>query len=125
MIWLAWALGAAAGALLALVIFWIMWASISALGRAQAEGRLTPLAIRIGTAWYWICAVWDVVCNWTICCLIFGELPQEPTLSQRLRRLVFTSGWRQKRAVWVAVTFVNPLSPDPNSPHIPLPTPAA
>jgi hypothetical protein len=118
MIWLAFFLP---GALLALLLFWIMWAAISAMSRARDEGRLSTAIIRIGEAFAAFGLVYDCLCNIAICTFLFAEFPREPTLSQRLRRLVMGSGWRSRLAIWVAMNLVNPFSIDPKDPHIPLP----
>lgn len=110
-----------AGALLALFAFWIMWAAVSAMARARDEGRLSKPVVRAGEAFAAVGIVYDCACNIVICTFLFLEIPREPTLSQRLRRLVMGQGWRSRFATWVAVNLVNPFSPDPNSPHIHLP----
>ena len=105
-------------ALLFLIAFWLLWIVISGLARARDEGRLSPLMVKIGIALAYFGLVWDVLCNIFLCSFLFWEFPREATLSQRLRRLVLTTGWRQKLALWIAVDLVNPFSPDRNDPHI-------
>ena len=104
-----------------LFILWLLWIVVMGLSRARDEGRLAPSTIRVGKFVGYAALVWDVFCNMLPCTLFFLQLPHEPTLSQRLRRLVMTAGWRSKLATWVAVELVNPFSVDRNSPHIQLP----
>ena len=104
-----------------LFCFWLLWIVIMGLSRAKDEGRLSPAMVKIGTATSYFGLVWDVLCNIFLCSWIFIEFPREATLSQRLRRLVMTTGWRQRLALWVSVELVNPFSVDRNDPHIHLP----
>ena len=101
-----------------LCLFWLLWIVISGFHRAQAEGRLTPFAITVGTGISYFGLVWDVLCNLLLCTFLFLDIPREPTLSQRLRRLVLTTGWRREFAEWVSEALINPFSTDPADPHI-------
>lgn len=116
------ALYIALGSFGSLFNFWLLWIVIMGLSRAKDEGRLSPTMIWIGTATSYYGLVWDVLCNIFICSFLFLEFPREATLSQRLRRLVMTTGWRSSLATWIAVDLVNPFSVDPKSPHINLPS---
>ena len=104
-----------------LFLLWLLWIVVSGLSRAQAEGRLSPHVIKVGTAVAYCALVWDVLCNVLICTWLFLDMPREATLSQRLRRLVLTTGWRQRLALWFAVDLINPFSADPSDPHIHIP----
>ncbi len=120
-----------------LFLFWMLWIIVMGFARAQAQGRLSLTATVVGTVIEYAGLVWDVTCNVVICTALFLEVPFEPTLSQRLRRLVNTPPasanrfmqayrcYKQALATWIAINLVNPFSPDPASPHIPLPSPAA
>lgn len=110
-----------AAALVLLFIFWLLWIVVMGLSRAKDEGRLTQPVIFFGTAVAYGALVFDVLCNIFICTILFLEVTnyiKEPTLSARVRRLVFASGWRQKLALWIAVDLINPFSVDQTNPHI-------
>ena len=104
-----------------LFLLFLLWIVISGLSRAHAEGRLSPHVIAVGTGIAYIGLAWDVLCNVLICTVIFLDIPREATLSQRLRRLLLTTGWRQRLALWFAVDLINPFSVDPSDPHIHIP----
>lgn len=111
----------ALGSFGSLFLLFLLWIIITGLGRARDEGRLSPLITRIGIVISYIGIVWDVLCNLLICTFIFLDIPHEPTLSQRLRRLVLTTGWRSRLAILFAVNLINPFSVDRNDPHIHIP----
>lgn len=115
------ALYLALGSFGSLFSFWLLWIIISGLSRAAKEDRLSPLIIHIGVAVAAFGLAWDVLCNILICTFLFLDFPREPTLSQRLRRLVVSTGWRKSLAIWFAVSLVNPFSIDRNDPHIHIP----
>ena len=104
-----------------LFLLWLLWIVISGLSRAHADGRLSPHVIAVGTGIAYIALAWDVLCNVMICTFVFLDVPREATLSQRLRRLLLTTGWRQCLALWFAVDLINPFSADPSDPHIHIP----
>ena len=59
--------------------------------------------------------VLDVIANFSVLCLYMCEFPKkgEWTFSQRLERLVLTTGWRGKLACKIA-KILNRIAPEPH-----------
>lgn len=101
-------------------IFWFAWAGVSGLMDAYEEHLLTPPVIVAGKIAVFFGLLYDVCYNTVPASILFWEPPREYTLSERLRRLVHTSGWRKSLAVWIALNLVNPFSSNQAEPHIKL-----
>lgn len=79
---------------------------------------LYPIAIQYerGGWWYLVAPItfiaWvvDVIANCTELSLLFLEFPREPTFSQRLSRLVRSTGWRSDLARRIA-PVLNQIAP--------------
>lgn len=112
------ALYLALGSFGSLFLLWLLWIVVAGLSRASQERRLSPLITHVGVAVAAFGLAYDALCNVLICSFIFFDLPREATLSQRLRRLVTSTGWRSRLAIWFAVNLINPFSADRNDPHI-------
>ena len=111
-----------ASGVVALAVLEVMYCAVMGLRAAQVAGTLTPLAESIGKKFALIALVCDVLCNVIWTGVLFLELHSpihEPTISQRLRRLVKgPDGWRKRLATWFAVNALNSVSV--GGPHIPL-----
>ncbi len=99
---------------------WLLYVSVMWLQRLRDAGRLSPLQLKIGMAYTFVCLVIDVLANIFFTPFIFGELAQELTISQRLRRWVKSPDCRNRRlAIWFSNKLLNPYSGD--EPHIKIP----
>ena len=72
----------------------------------------------IAIAFVEMCIVFDYLVNVYPTTILFWDFTIEGSISQRLRRLVKTEGWRKDLAVWAAQKLLNPYSN--GGPHIPL-----
>jgi hypothetical protein len=98
---------------------WFLFIGIMAMQRVSKAGQLTKTALYLGLPWLVLGFVLDVIGNMLISVPLL-ELPQEWTVSARLKRhILFSKGWRFKFALW----FVPLLDPfDPSGHHITVPT---
>ena len=79
---------------------------------------LYPIAIQVERGGWWqllwpvtiLAWIVDVLANWTELSLLMLELPREPTFSQRLSRLVRSTGWRSDLARRIA-PVLNQIAP--------------
>jgi uncharacterized membrane protein YccC len=102
-----------------LLIFWVI---VMGFKGANDRGQLSRGMVILGYGFEVVGLVIDVWCN-VLAMAVFLELTdlrKEPTVSQRLRRLVLTTGWRARLATWFAVELINPFAV--GGPHIQLPT---
>jgi hypothetical protein len=100
----------------AFYVLWILYLAVMNLKRVRDLGKLTKLARLLGTPVLFVGYVLDAALNFIIMTLILVELPQEMTVSRRLKRHNLNSrGWRKAVAVW----FEPLLDPfDPSGDHI-------
>lgn len=67
-----------------------------------------PLASKVlGFPAAFVAYILDVLLNWTVCIVIFWDLPKEKTITERLHR--YQDGWRAKIARWVCEHLLNPF----------------
>lgn len=70
-----------------------------------------PLAARIlGAPPALLSYLLDIALNFTICTLLFADLPRERTITERLHR--YRDGWRGPVARWVCSRLLNPFDPE-------------
>jgi hypothetical protein len=70
-----------------------------------------PLASRIlGAPAALLAYALDVLLNWTVCTVVFFDLPREKTITERLHR--YRDGWRGRVARWVCGHLLNPFDPE-------------
>jgi hypothetical protein len=101
---------------LAFYVLWILYLAVMNLKRVRDEGKLTSLAKYLGLPVLFIGYILDAILNIVVMTIILFEIPQEMTVSQRLKRHNKNStGWRKAVAVW----FEPLLDPfDPSGDHI-------
>lgn len=106
-------LAASVGAFYAL---WIFYLAVMNLSRAQKAGLLSKTALILGTPVLVIGYLLDAFCNIFVMTLVLLELPQELTVTARLKRHHKESdGWRLAVVLW----FEPILDPyDPSGDHI-------
>ena len=72
-----------------------------------------PLASRIlGAPAALLAYVLDVFLNWTLCTVLFLDLPRERTITERLHRYQQRPGLRARVAAWVCGHLLNPFDPE-------------
>jgi hypothetical protein len=97
-------------------ILWVLYLAVMNLKRAQIAGQLTGKALFLGTPVLVLGYIIDFILNVFCMTIILMELPQETTVSSRLKRHnLESSGWGKAVAVW----FEPLLDPyDPSGHHI-------
>lgn len=106
------AVPAIAWSLAALYVMWILYVALQALDRARRAGLLSRTARVLSVPMLLIAGPLDVLINVTLGTLMFGQIPRELTLSQRLERHVAHTGWRGALARWIARSLLDPFEHD-------------
>lgn len=95
---------------------WIFYLSVMSLKHAKDDGLLTTTAKVLGYPVLIVGYLLDCFVNVTVMTVLLLELPQETTVTARLKRHNKTSGgWRKAVAVW-AEPLLDPY--DPSGDHI-------
>lgn len=106
---LAWTVGG-------MYLLWIFYLAVMNLKRAKEAGLLNKTALVLGTPLLLLGYLVDFLMNITVMTLVLLELPQETTVTARLKRHHKEStGWRLAVVLW----FEPILDPyDPSGDHI-------
>lgn len=103
-------------ALLASYGLFVFYLAVMNLKRVRDLNQLTLFSKIFGYPTLFIGLVLDFIVNSTVCTLLFLEIPQEFTVTSRLKRHKNEStGWRQAIAKWFEPTL-DPF--DPSGDHI-------
>jgi len=95
---------------------WIFYLAVMSLKRAKDAGQLSTTAKALGYPVLIVGYLLDCFVNVFVMTVLLLELPQETTVTARLKRHnKDTSGWRKAVALW-AEPLLNPY--DPDGPHI-------
>jgi len=107
---------AAAWALGGMYALWVFYLAVMNLARAKRAGLLNKTAIVLGTPVLIVGYLLDLLMNITVMTVVLLELPQETTVTARLKRHHKEStGWRLAIVKW----FEPILDPyDPSGDHI-------
>lgn len=102
----------------ALFVFLYLWAFYAlyvftmSVYRAKLLGRLCGLSLVFLYPIVIIAAITDVLCNYTLACVIFLEPPKELLVTTRLQRHHASgNGWRQSLAAYVCDNLLDPFDP--------------
>ena len=96
-------------------LLWVFFLAVMCLKRAKDAGQLTRVTWALGMPVLAIGYLLDAFVNVTLMTLVFCEIPQETTVTARLKRHNAGEGWRKSVAAW----FVPILDPfDPSGRHI-------
>jgi hypothetical protein len=100
----------------AMYLLWIFYLAVMNLKRAKNAGLLNKTAVVLGTPVLIVGYLLDAFVNITLMTLVFQEMPQEMTVTARLKRHIKeSSGWDLRAAAW----FIPLLDPfDPSGRHI-------
>jgi hypothetical protein len=110
------ALYAALIGLASLYLLWIFYLAVMNLKRAKEAGLLTKTAKVLGMPVLIVGYALDCFVNVTLMTIVLFEVPQETTVTARLKRHNReSSGWRKTVAVW-AEPLLDPY--DPSGDHI-------
>ena len=111
-----WLLFATAWTLGGMYSLWVFYLAVMNLARAKRNGLLNKTAIVLGTPVLIIGYLLDFLMNITVMTVVLLELPQETTVTARLKRHHKEStGWRLAIVKW----FEPILDPyDPSGDHI-------
>ena len=90
--------------------FWVFYLAAINVVNAYRKGRITkPLTKVLCYPVVYSFLAADFLFNVTLATLFFMDLPQEKTVTTRLKRLANGDGWRMKLARWFASNWVNPF----------------
>jgi hypothetical protein len=94
---------------------WAFFLAVMSLARAKADKKLTKTALVLGYPLLVVGYVLDAFVNVFIITVFLLELPQELTVTSRLKRHNKGTGWRKAVAAW-AEPLLDPY--DPSGDHI-------
>lgn len=99
-------------ALLYLWVFYMLYVFTMSVYRAKLAGRLCGFSLVLLYPLVVIAAAMDVLCNYTLACVIFLEPPQELLVTTRLQRHhTSDNGWRTTLAAYVCDNLLDPFDP--------------
>lgn len=93
--------------LISFIILWVFFVNVMTWKKHENKipKYVKPLLYFIAAIGY----IWDVLFNITFGSIMFLELPQELTLSERIRRLLLTDrGWRFAMGYWICKHLIEP-----------------
>jgi hypothetical protein len=95
--------------LLAVWVLWVFFLAVMNLQRVYQAGTISKPALWAGMPVLIIGYSLDVLLNFTACTVLFLELPEERTISQRLGRFIREDRyqWRGIAALWFASNFLS------------------
>lgn len=94
---------------------WVLYLAVMNLKRVKDAGNLPKAALILGYPVLFLGLFIDLICN-ILLSVILLEMPQEMTVTARLKRHNRDSGgWRKKVALWFEV-ILDPF--DPSGDHI-------
>lgn len=91
---------------------WLFYVAVMALKRARDAGTLSRIAYALGVPILVIGYALDFLVNVTVCTVLFLESPRETTVTARLKRHKYATGWRGRVARWVAAHLLDAFDPD-------------
>lgn len=104
-------LSALPSSILSLYVLWLFYLALTNLERAKREGTLSKTAYGLGLPLLAIGVLVDVFCNIFVMTLLFLELPQEWTVTQRLTRHTDDAGWRGKASRFICQNLLDTFDP--------------
>lgn len=91
---------------------WIFYLAVMNLKRAKKAGLLNKTALVLGTPVLIIGFLLDFLVNTTVMTLVFLEMPDELTVTERLKRHHKEStGWRLRVVLWLE-PILDPYDPE-------------
>lgn len=91
---------------------WVFYLAVMNLAKAKAAGLLSRTALVMGTPVLIVGYLLDLLLNVTVMSLVLLELPQETTVTARLKRHHAESdGWRLAVVLWFE-PLLDPYDPD-------------
>jgi predicted transporter len=97
-------------------LLWVLFLAVMNLKRVKDAGLLHRKALILGTPVLILGLLVDALVNWCVMTLVLLELPQEVTVTARLKRHnKATGGWRKKVVGWFR-PLLDPF--DPSGGHI-------
>jgi hypothetical protein len=92
---------------------WIFYLAVMNLARAKNAGKLTRVAYVLGIPLLVFGLVLDALLDWTVCTVLFFDLPEETLTTKRLKRYASgPDGWRKTLAYWFARHLLDVFDPD-------------
>ena len=107
-----------AWALTVLYVLWLFYLAVMNLKRAKDAGTLTRTALFFGRPILFVGLLLDLVANLLVATVVFVDMPDELTVTARLKRYVREQPgtWRGRLAAWFAAEMLDTF--DPSGKHI-------
>lgn len=111
------ALYAALAALGYLWAFWLLYVLTMGLYRASLAGKLTHVALVLGSPFVILAIAVDLLANWTLATMWFREWPplawgRPDLVTSRLSRYIDgPEGWRKAHATWLCHNLLDSFDP--------------
>jgi len=102
-------------ALTALIWTWLLWVfflAVMHLRERRDAGQLSRVSYACGVPVLAVGYALDFAVNVTVCTVLLAELPHETTVTARLKRHKYDTGWRGRVARWVAAHLLDAFDPD-------------
>jgi hypothetical protein len=94
-------------------LLWVFYLAVMNIKRVHAAGKLGKVATAAGLPVLTLGYLLDFVANAMVMTILLFELPQEPTVTQRLKRHKrHSTGWRLRVATWFASELLDNFDPD-------------
>lgn len=94
-------------------LLWVFYLAVMNLKRVNDAGGLGRVAYLLGLPALIVGYLLDFLANVLVMTILLGELPQETTVTARLKRHKRESkGWRLKVAEWFASELLDKFDPD-------------
>lgn len=94
-------------------LLWVFYLAVMNLKRVNDAGQLGRMAYLLGLPVLILGYLLDFLANVLVMTILLAELPQETTVTARLKRHKRSSkGWRLKVATWFASELLDRFDPD-------------
>lgn len=96
---------------------WVFFLAVMNLKRAKDAGTIAPVALAFGYPVLLVGYLLDFICNTAVFTVFMMDLPQELTVTARLKRYAAgPQNWRRAFAEWFASNLLNVF--DPSGKHV-------
>lgn len=97
--------------LASLYLLWVFYLAVMTLKRAYDEKTLSKLAYIFGAPLLALGLLIDFIVNIFVASVFLLDLPREFTVSEKLSRLIKTTGWRSRASCWFCQHFLDVFDP--------------
>lgn len=97
--------------LVSLYILWIFYLAVMSLKQAYDTKTLSKLAYVLGCPLLVVGLIIDLLVNIFVASVFLLDFPRELTVSEKLGRLIKTTGWRSTASCWFCTKFLDIFDP--------------